>query len=133
MYQFSYLGCKLVCFNLKIASFTDDKEVSFASHISQPINILANHIAETLGFERFEKVNSALTKVIDKDEYLKVHPLTDKFGVPIEIGDYVASGAGSAAIICKVQKINPSTINWGISPKSCIIVRAKDPNKKLGW
>ena len=50
-----------------------------------------------------------------------------------EIGDYVASGAGSAAIICKVEKINPSTINWGLSPKGCIIVRAKDPNKKLGW
>ena len=64
---------------------------------------------------------------------LKLTPLTDKFGIPFEIGDYVASGAGSAAIICKVEKINPSTINWGLSPKGCIIVRAKDLNKKLGW
>lgn len=118
---------------MKIASFIDDKEVSFASHTIPPINILASHIAETFGFERFAKVNSALTKVSDKDEYIKAHPLTDRFGIPFEIGDYVASGAGSAAIICKVEKLNPSTINCGLSPKSCIIVRAKDPNKKLGW
>ena len=132
-YPNTYLDCKLVHFNLKIASFTDDKEVGFAGYKNQPITVLESHIAETLGFERFAKVNSALTKVVDKDEYIKAHPLTDKFGIPFEIGDYVASGAGSAAIICKVEKLNPSTINWGISPKSCIIVRAKDPNKKLGW
>ena len=155
----TYIDCKLVCFNLKIASFTDYKEENFAGYKNQPITVLESHIADTLGFERFEKVNSALTKVVDKNgeplvvyhrssnkfntfdvnkivdknEYLKSHPLTDKFGIPFEIGDYVASGAGSAAIICKVEKLNPSTINWGISPKSCIIVRAKDPNKKLGW
>ena len=132
-YPNTYLDCKLVHFNLKIASFTDDKEVGFAGYKNKSITVLANHIAETLGFERFAKVNSALTKVVDKDEYIKDHPLTDKFGISFEIGDYVASGAGSAAIICKVEKLNPSTINWGISPKSCIIVRAKDPNKKLGW
>ena len=132
-YPNTYIDCKLVCFNLKIASFTDDKEVSFASHTIPPINILASHIAETFGFERFEKVNSALTKVRNKDEYIKAHPLTDKFGVPIEIGDYVASGSGSGATIFKVSKLTPSTINYGVSPKSCIIVRAKDPNKKLGW
>lgn len=132
-YPNTYLDCKLVHFNLKIASFTDDKEVGFAGYKNQPITVLESHIAETLGFERFAKVNSALTKVVDKDEYIKAHPLTDTFGIPFEIGDYVASGAGSAAIICKVEKLNPSTINWGISPKSCIIVRAKDPNKKLGW
>ena len=108
-YPNTYIDCKLVCFNLKIASFTDDKEV------------------------RFAKVNSALTKVRDKDEYIKAHPLTDKFGVPIEIGDYVASGSGSGATIFKVSKLTPSTINYGVSPKGCIIVRAKDPNKKLGW
>ena len=132
-YPNTYIDCKLVHFNLKIASFTDYKEVGFAGYKNQPITVLENHIAETLGFERFAKVNSALTKVVDKDEYIKAHPLTDKFGIPFEIGDYVASGAGSAAIICKVEKLNPSTINRGISPKSCIIVRAKDPNKKLGW
>lgn len=132
-YPNTYIDCKLVCFNLKIASFTDDKEVSFASHTIPPINILASHIAETFGFERFAKVNSALTKVRDKDEYIKAHPLTDKFGVPIEIGDYVASGSGSGATIFKVSKLTPSTINYGVSPKGCIIVRAKDPNKKLGW
>ena len=118
---------------MKIASFTDDKEVSFASHTIPPITVLSSHIADTLGFERFEKVNSALTKVVDKNEYLKSHPLTDKFGVPIEIGDYVASGSGSGATIFKVSKLTPSTINYGVSPKGCIIVRAKDPNKKLGW
>ena len=132
-YPNTYIDCKLVCFNLKIASFTDDKEVGFAGYKNQPISVLESHIAETLGFERFAKVNSALTKVRDKDEYIKAHPLTDKFGVPIEIGDYVASGSGSGATIFKVSKLTPSTINYGVSPKGCIIVRAKDPNKKLGW
>ena len=132
-YPNTYIDCKLVCFNLKIASFTDDKEVGFAGYKNQPITVLASHIADTLGFERFAKVNSALTKVRNKDEYIKAHPLTDKFGVPIEIGDYVASGSGSGATIFKVSKLTPSTINYGVSPKSCIIVRAKDPNKKLGW
>ena len=132
-YPNTYIDCKLVCFNLKIASFTDDKEVGFAGYKNQSITVLESHIAETLGFERFAKVNSALTKVRNKDEYIKVHPLTDKFGVPIEIGDYAASGSGSGATIFKVSKLTPSTINYGVSPKGCIIVRAKDPNKKLGW
>ena len=132
-YPNTYIDCKLVCFNLKIASFTDDKEVGFVGYKNQPISVLESHIADTLGSERFEKVNSALTKVRDKDEYIKAHPLTDKFGVPIEIGDYVASGSGSGATIFKVSKLTPSTINYGVSPKCCIIVRAKDPNKKLGW
>ena len=132
-YPNTYIDCKLVCFNLKIVSFTDDKEVGFAGYKNQPITVLESHIADTLGFERFEKVNSALTKVRNKDEYIKAHPLTDKFGVPIEIGDYVASGSGSGATIFKVSKLTPSTINYGVSPKCCIIVRAKDPNKKLGW
>ncbi len=132
-YPNTYIDCKLVCFNLKIASFTDDKEVGFAGYKNQPITVLESHIAETFGFERFAKVNSALTKVRNKDEYIKAHPLTDKFGVPIEIGDYVASGSGSGATIFKVSKLTPSTINYGVSSKGCIIVRAKDPNKKLGW
>ena len=33
-----------------------------------------------------------MTKVVNKTEYIKAHPLTDKFGIPFEIGDYVASG-----------------------------------------
>ena len=132
-YPNTYIDCKLVCFNLKIASFTDDKEVGFAGYKNQSITVLESHIADALGFERFAKVNSALTKVVNKTEYLKAHPLTDKFGVPIEIGDYVASDSGSGATIFKVSKLTPSTINYGVSPKGCIIVRAKDPNKKLGW
>lgn len=132
-YPRDYKPHKLVHFNLKVASFEDDKEESFSSIENAAIRTLEKHIAEVLGFERFTKSNSALTKVVDKNEYLKSHPLTDKFGIPFEIGDYVASGAGSAAIICKVEKLNPSTINWGVSPANCIIVRAKDPNKKLGW
>ena len=126
--------CKLVKFNLKIASFADDKEKDFTGWENHPpIVALRDHIANVLGFERFSKVNSALTKVNDKDEYLKKHPLTDKFGIPIEIGDTVATGAGAAAIILQVTKMTPSTINWGVSPATCIIIRAKDPNKKLGW
>ena len=133
-YPNNYKPCKLVRFNLKIASFADDKEKDFIgweNHL--PIVALREHIANVLGFERFMKVNSALTKVNDKDEYLKKHPLTDKFGIPIEIGDTVASGAGASVVIVKVAKMTPSTINFGLSPANCVIVRAKDPNKKLGW
>ena len=64
-YPNTYLDCKLVHFNLKIASFTDDKEVGFAGYKNQPIAVLESHIAETLGFERFAKVNSALTRFTD--------------------------------------------------------------------
>ena len=124
---------KLVHFNLKVASFEDDKEESFSSIENAAIRTLEKHISEILGFERFSKVNSALTKVNDKDEDLKKHPLTDKFGIPIEIGDTVATGAGAAAIILQVTKMTPSTLNWGLSPVNCVIIRAKDPNKKLGW
>lgn len=125
--------CKLVRFNLKIASFENDKEDSFAGFENAAIRTLEKHIANMFGFERFAKSNSALTKVKDKDDYLKKHPLTDKFGIPIEIGDTVASGAGASVVIIKVAKMTPSTINWGLSPVNCVIVRAKDPNKKLGW
>lgn len=132
-YPRDYTPHKLVHFNLKVASFEDDKEESFSSIENAAIRTLEKHIGEILGFERFTKSNSALTKVKDKDEYLKKHPLTDKFGIPIEIGDTVATGAGAAAIILQVTKMTPSTINWGLSPVNCVIVRAKDPNKKLGW
>lgn len=133
-YLNNYKPCKLVRFNLKIASFADDKEKDFTGWENHPpIVALREHIANVLGFERFMKVNSALTKVNDKDEYLKKHPLTDKFGIPIEIGDTVASGAGASVVIVKVAKMTPSTINFGLSPANCVIVRAKDPNKKLGW
>ena len=39
-YPNTYIDCKLVCFNLKIASFTDDKEVSFAGYKNQPISCI---------------------------------------------------------------------------------------------
>lgn len=132
-YPRDYKPHKLVHFNLKIASFEDDKEESFSSIENAAIRTLEEHIAEVLGFERFTKFNSALTKVKDKDEYLKKHPLTDKFGIPIEIGDTVATGVGAAAAILQVAKMTPLTINWGVSPANCIIIRAIDPNKKLGW
>lgn len=132
-YPRDYKPHKLVHFNLKVASFEDDKEEFFSSIENAAIRTLEKHIAEVLGFERFTKSNSALTNVKDKDEYLKKHPLTDKLGIPIEIGDTVATGAGAAATILQVTKMTPSTINWRISPANCIIIRAKDPNKKLGW
>ena len=128
-YPRNYTPHKLVHFNLKVASFEDDKEESFSSIENAAIRTLEKHISEILGFERYSKSNSALIKVKDKDEYLKKHPLTDKLGIPIEIGDTVATGAGAAATILQVTKMTPSTINWGVSPA----VRAKDPNKKLGW
>ncbi len=132
-YPSNYKPCKLVHFNLKVASFDDDKEESFSSIENVAIRTLEKHIGEILGFERYSKSNSALTKVKDKDEYLKKHPLVDKFGIPIEIGDIVATGAGAGAVISKIVKLTASTVNYGMSPSNCIIIRAKDPNKKLGW
>lgn len=126
--------CKLVHFNLKIASFADDKEGAFTGWDNHPpIIALREHIAEILGFQRYAKVNSALTKVNDKDGYLRKHPLTDKFGIPIEVGDIIASGSGASVAIITVVKLTPSTVNWGLAPGNCVIVRANDPNKKLGW
>lgn len=77
--------------------------------------------------------HTALTTVKDKELYKSLHTLKDHYGVELEIGDMVASGCGAAARIFKVEKLNLETINGGIDPFNVIIVRAANPNKKLGW
>ncbi|MBQ2396602.1 MAG: hypothetical protein II304_06095 [Bacteroidales bacterium] len=81
----------------------------------------------------YQSLHTALTSVKDKDLYKKLHILKDHYGVELEIGDIVASGCGAAARIFKVEKLNLETINGGIDPFNVIIVRAANPNKKLGW
>ena len=63
----------------------------------------------------------------------------DRFGVEIEIGDYVAHpcgsyGGGSWVDICQIPEgsINENTVN-GWKPERLIVVRTANPNKKLGW
>lgn len=132
-YPNNYKPCKLVSFNLKIASFADDQEKDFVTYPNSAISALEKRILSVFCMSRFEKCNSALTKVKDKDDYIKKHPLTDKYGVVIDIGDLVATGSGAGVVITKVAKLTPTTVNYGMSPKNCIVVRAADPNKKLGW
>lgn len=62
-----------------------------------------------------------------------LHKLFDRFGVEIEIGDIVASGSGSSACIIHVKELKLQTLNNGVHPENVIVIRAKNPNKKLGW
>ncbi len=61
----------------------------------------------------------------------------DKYGIEIELGDMVAHpsgsiGGGSWVEISKVTEFGLNRINGWI-PERLIIVRAKNPSKKLGW
>lgn len=96
---------------------------------------LRNCIITEIGEDHIEyqSLNSSLTSVKDKELYKSLHILKDHYGVELEIGDFVASGCGAAARIFKVEKLNLETINGGIDPFNVIIVRAVNPNKKLGW
>lgn len=97
--------------------------------------VLYNAIITEIGEDKitYQSLHTALTSVKDKDLYKKLHILKDHYGVELEIGDIVASGCGAAARIFKVEKLNLETINGGIDPFNVIIVRAANPNKKLGW
>lgn len=97
--------------------------------------VLNQSIITEIGADQIlsQSLNSALTSVKDKELYKKLHTLKDQYGVELEIGDIVASGCGAAARIFKVEKLNLETINSGIDPFNVIIVRAANPNKKLGW
>lgn len=68
---------------------------------------------------------------------LKTQVLKDKYGVQIEVGDFVAHpsgsyGGGSYVSILQVKEITPGRVN-GYVPERLIVVRTSNPNKKLGW
>lgn len=97
--------------------------------------VLHQSIITEIGEDRItdHSLHTALTSVKDKELYKSLHILKDRYGVELEIGDTIASGCGAAARIFKVEKLNLETINGGIDPFNVIIVRAVNPNKKLGW
>lgn len=71
------------------------------------------------------------------EKTLKTQVLKDKYGVQIEVGDFVAHpsgsyGGGSYVSILQVKEITPGRVN-GYVPERLIVVRTSNPNKKLGW
>lgn len=117
----------------KFISF-DKTETDFYYNTGATL-VLNQSIITEIGADQIlsQSLNSALTSVKDKELYKKLHTLKDQYGVELEIGDIVASGCGASARIFKVEKLNLETINGGIDPFNVIIVRAANPNKKLGW
>lgn len=59
---------------------------------------------------------------------------TDRYNIPIEMGDYIAYTIKDSkyVTIAKVTKITETRVN-GIEPYKITLVRAKNPDKKLGW
>ena len=59
---------------------------------------------------------------------------TDRYNIPIEMGDYIAYTMKDSKYVTieKVNKITETRVN-GIEPFKITVVRAKNPNKKLGW
>lgn len=58
----------------------------------------------------------------------------DRYKVPIEMGDYIAYTIKDSRYVTieKVNKITETRVN-GVEPFKITIVRAKNPDKKLGW
>jgi len=58
----------------------------------------------------------------------------DRYKVPIEMGDYIAYTNKDSRYVTieKVNKITETRVN-GVEPFKITVVRAKDPDKKLGW
>jgi len=58
----------------------------------------------------------------------------DRYKIPIEMGDYIAYTRKDSKYVTieKVNKITETRVN-GIEPYKITLVRAKNPDKKLGW
>ena len=58
----------------------------------------------------------------------------DRYKVPIEMGDYIAYTMKDSKYVTieKVNKITETRVN-GVEPFKITVVRAKNPDKKLGW
>ena len=59
---------------------------------------------------------------------------TDRYNIPIELGDYIAYTMKDSKYVTieKVNKITETRVN-GVEPYKITLVRAKNPEKKLGW
>ena len=59
---------------------------------------------------------------------------TDRYGIPIEMGDYIAYTVKDSKYVTieKVTKITETRVNR-VEPYKITLVRAKNPDKKLGW
>ena len=59
---------------------------------------------------------------------------TDRYNIPIEMGDYIAYTMKDSKYVTieKVNKITETRVN-GVEPFKITVVRAKNPEKKLGW
>lgn len=59
---------------------------------------------------------------------------TDRYNIPIELGDYIAYTMKDSKYVTieKVNKITETRVN-GVEPYKITVVRAKNPDKKLGW
>lgn len=59
---------------------------------------------------------------------------TDRYNIPIEMGDYIAYTMKNSKYVTieKVNKITETRVN-GVEPFKITVVRAKNPDKKLGW
>lgn len=72
-----------------------------------------------------------------KEKKISEQVLKDKFGVQIEIGDWVAHpsgtyGGGSSVTISQVNTFGLGTVN-GWKPERLIVVRSNNEEKELGW
>lgn len=72
-----------------------------------------------------------------KEKKISEQVLKDKYGVPIEIGDWVAHpsgtyGGGSSVTISQVNTFGFGTVN-GWKPERLIVVRSNNEKKELGW
>lgn len=73
----------------------------------------------------------------NKEQKISEQVLKDKYGVQIELGDWVAHpsgtyGGGSSVTISQVNTFGLGTVN-GWKPVRLIVVRSDNKNKKLGW
>lgn len=59
---------------------------------------------------------------------------TDRYNILIEMGDYIAYTMKDSKYVTieKVNKITETRVN-GVEPFKITVVRAKNPDKKLGW
>lgn len=103
---------------------------------------LAVRVAEKIANRELNRFHSFIPKItpLTKDKkaaLIQNQKLKDKFGVEIEIGDYVAHpsgtyGGGSSVEILKVDSFGVGTAN-GWKADRLVVIKTNNANKKLGW
>lgn len=104
---------------------------SIANKISTPI--VGHELNHCHAYsKKFTPISSA-----DRTNIINAQVLTDKLGVVIELGDFVAhpsgsSGGSSSVNILEVTSFGIGTVN-GLQADRLIVVRTNNANKQLGW